>query len=359
MKFPYASGDYNRYAPTAARPAREGAASRPAVRAVDVHAHIFVPESEALVTPRLDPADYAMTRFTADLSARINDDQGADRHAQMTDPEVRCAELDALGIDFQLVTVAPFQCYYSLDAGLAAEANALTNAEIARFVAARPERFAGLGVVTLQDPDRAVAELDAIMATPGMKGVIVRTNVMGEELAEPRFEPFFVRAEALGAVVMLHPSGFTHGERLRRHYLTNTIGNPLETTIALAHLILGGTLERLPDLKLLALHGGGFIASYFGRFDHAWGARDDATGNLPHPPSHYLRKVWIDTLVHGQDQLAALLAAFGPERLVMGTDYPFDMAEYDPIGHIAGLDGIDEATFSALAGGNAARLLGL
>lgn len=359
MKFPYASGAHNRYAPTAARAPREGPLRRPAGRTIDVHAHIFVPESEALVTPRLDPGDYAMTRFTADLSARINDDQGIDRDAQMTDPHQRCAELDALGIDFQLVTVAPFQCYYSLEPGFAAEANALTNAGIARFVAARPERFAGLGVVTLQDPDRAVTELDAVMATPGMKGVIVRTNVMGEELAEPRFEPFLARAEALGAVVMLHPSGFTHGERLRRHYLTNTIGNPLETTIALAHLILGGTLERLPELKLLALHGGGFLAAYHGRFDHAWGARDDATGNLPHPPSHYLRKVWIDTLVHSQDQLAALLATFGPEQLVMGTDYPFDMADYDPVGHIAGLEGIDEATFAALAGGNAARLLGI
>jgi len=358
MGFPGATGAHNRYGPSAARPPREGPPRRPPGLTIDVHSHIFIAESEALAAPRLDPADYAMTRFAADLSARINDDQGIDRHAQMTDPDLRCAELDAAGIDVQLVTVAPFQCYYSLDAGLAAEANALTNAGIARFVAARPDRFAGLGVVTLQDPARALAELDAVMAMPGMKGVMVRTNVMGEELAEPRFEPFLARAQALGAVVMLHPSGFTHGERLRRHYLTNTIGNPLETTIALAHLILGGTLERLPDLKLLALHGGGFIASYFGRFDHAWGARDDATGQLPHPPSHYLRKLWIDTVVHGQDQLAALLCAFGPERLVMGTDYPFDMAEADPVGHIAGLEGIDDATFAALAGGNAARLLG-
>lgn len=129
--------------------------------------------------------------------------------------------------------------------------------------------------------------------------------------------------------------------------------------MALCHLIMSGMLHRYAELKLLAVHGGGFLPAYWGRLDHAWGAREDARAELPLPPSHYLRKVYFDTLVHSQEQLDALIACFGPDRIMMGSDYPFDMADYDPVGHIAGVDGIDDATFAALAGGNAAKLLGI
>ena len=151
--------------------------------------------------------------------------------------------------------------------------------------------------------------------------------------------PFFAKAEQLGAFIMMHPNGFTHGQRLTHYYFSNVLGNPLDTTLALHNLIFSGTLARFPELKLMAVHGGGYLPSYSGRIDHAWGARQDCHADLPLPPTTYLRQVYLDTIVFTYHQLAYLIDVFGPDRIVMGTDYPFDMAEYNPIGHVAGVAG--------------------
>lgn len=158
---------------------------------------------------------------------------------------------------------------------------------------------------------------------------------------------------------MIHPNGFTEGGCFSRFYFNNTIGNPLDTAVALHHLIFDGVLERHPALKILAVDGGGFLPTYSGRMDHAWGARSDARGDLPKPPTHYLRQVWFDTAVFTPHQFEYSVRVFGPDRFVMGTDYPFDMAESDSLGHIASVGFFDETTRAALAGGNAKRLLNL
>jgi aminocarboxymuconate-semialdehyde decarboxylase len=213
--------------------------------------------------------------------------------------------------------------------------------------------------VTLQEPELAVSELEYVMGELGLKGVQILTNVDGQELSDPKFQPFYARAEQLGAFVMMHPNGFTHGDRLTDFYFNNVVGNPFETTLALHKLIFSGTLARFPELKLMAVHGGGYLPAYSGRIDHAWGAREDAHASLPLPPTTYLRQVYLDTVVFTYHQLAYMIELFGPDRILMGTDYPYDMAEYNPVGHIAGIDGMDETTLSQIAGGNAARLLGL
>jgi aminocarboxymuconate-semialdehyde decarboxylase len=192
-----------------------------------------------------------------------------------------------------------------------------------------------------------------------LRGVEILTNVDGQELSDEKFRPFFAKAEQLGAFIMMHPNGFTQGERLTHYYLNNVLGNPLETTLALHNLIFSGTLARFPDLKLMAVHGGGYLPGYSGRIDHAWGARKDSHADLPLPPTTYLRQVYLDTVVFSYHQLAYLIDVFGPDRILMGTDYPFDMAEYNPVGHIAGVQGMDELTLAQIAGGNAARVLGL
>jgi aminocarboxymuconate-semialdehyde decarboxylase len=158
---------------------------------------------------------------------------------------------------------------------------------------------------------------------------------------------------------MIHPNGFTEASRLRRFYFNNVIGNPLETTIALHYLIFDGVLERHPKLKILAVHGGGYLGAYPGRIDHAWGARSDSHSTLPLPPTTYLKRIYVDTVVFTPAQLATLVRVFGADHVVLGTDYPFDMAEYDPLGHIAAVEEFDAVTVAALAGGNAKRLLGL
>ena len=144
----------------------------------------------------------------------------------------------------------------------------------------------------------------------------------GHELSEPAYAPFWQKAEELGALVVIHPNGFTDAKRFTRFYFNNVIGNPLETTIALHYLIFDGVLERHPDLKILAVHGGGFLPAYSGRIDHAWGARSDSHGELPQPPTGYLKKIYFDTVVFTPHQLAELVRLFGADHVIMGTDYP-------------------------------------
>src|SRR5215208_5042924 len=188
-----------------------------------------------------------------------------------------------------------------------------------------------------------------------MKGVEILTNVAGRELSEPAYAACWKKAEELGALVVIHPNGFTDAQRFTRFYFNNVIGNPLETTIALHYLIFDGVLERQPNLKILAVHGGGYLPAYSGRIDHAWGARSDCHDDLAHPPTTYLKKIYFDTVVFTAHQLRELVRVFGVDHIIMGTDYPFDMAEYDPIGHVASVEEFDAATIAAIAGGNARR----
>jgi aminocarboxymuconate-semialdehyde decarboxylase len=217
----------------------------------------------------------------------------------------------------------------------------------------------GIGTVPMQDGHEAARELGRGVRQLGFKGVEVLTNVGGRELSDEAFAPFWAKAEELGALVVVHPNGFTEGKRLSRFYFNNIVGNPLETALALHYLIFDGVLERHPNLKILAVHGGGYLGSYSGRIDHAWGARNDCRANLPQPPTHYLKKIYVDSVVFTPHQLEALVKVFGADHVLMGTDYPFDMGEFDPIGHIAWVDQFDEATIAAIAGGNAKRVLGI
>lgn len=350
--------DLNRYGPTAARPADRGH-RRLETTTVDLHAHVAVPEAAKFVQPHMDLSRIAMVRFSNEETKQINLKQDQDRAITMTDMDDRLKVLDAMGIDIQVVAPPPFQCYYTVDAEIAVKANAMVNDGVAAFVARRPDRFAGLGTVAMQAPDAAVAELTRAVRDLGLKGVQVLTNVAGRELSSPEFAPFWAKAEELGALVMIHPNGFTHGDRFTRFYFSNVIGNPLETTVALHYLIFDGVLERHPDLKILAVHGGGFLPAYSGRIDHAWGARKDSNAGLPKPPTEYLRRVYFDNVVFTPHQLEYLVKVYGADKIVMGTDYPYDMADYDPVQHLLSVDSFSDEVRAQIAGGNAKRLLGL
>jgi aminocarboxymuconate-semialdehyde decarboxylase len=350
----------NRYGRTAARVHdADGLARRPSSTTIDIHAHIVVPEAAKIAQPHLDLGRVPLAHFADDLTKAINAQQEKDVAEVMTTIDRRLLDLDKMGIDIQVVAPAPPQCYYSIDPKIAEKAHRAANDGVAEYCGRKPDRFVGLGVVTLQEPELAVGELDYIMKDLKLRGVEILTNVDGLELSDPEFRSFFARAEQLGAFIMMHPNGFTHGERLTHFYFNNVLGNPLDTTLALQHLIFSGTLARFPDLKLMAVHGGGYLPAYSGRIDHGWGARQDSHAGLPLPPTTYLRQVYLDTVVFSYHQLAYLIGVFGPDRIVMGTDYPFDMAEYNPIGHVAGVTGMDKDTLAQIAGGNAARALGL
>ncbi|MCS0504274.1 amidohydrolase family protein [Ancylobacter mangrovi] len=351
-------GNVNRYGPTSARKPSADPARLDTVT-VDIHAHIGVPEAQAYVAPHLDVSGIAMVKYSNEETRAVNQRQDQDRAGTMVDIDDRIKVLDKLGISIQVVAPPPFQCYYAVDAAHGVVANRMVNDGIAAFVAKRPDRFAGLGTLAMQDPESAPAELERCVRELGLKGVELLTNVNGRELSAPEFEPVFAKAEELGALVMIHPNGFTGGERFTRFYFSNIIGNPLETTVALHYLIFDGVLERHPKLKLLAVHGGGYLPAYSGRIDHAWGARRDSNAGLPRPPSDYLRLVYFDSVVFTPHQLEYLVNTYGADHVVMGTDYPYDMADYDPVQHVLSVDSFDDETRARVAGGNAVGLLGL
>ena len=350
---------WNRYQHTTARqlggPRRK---VRPRSTTIDMHAHILVTEAERFVAPHL-PAD-PRTRFYSDETRALGRKQDHDRRANLTDLDLRLNDMDAMGIDIQVISPAPGQCYYTVPDEIGVQAARMVNDGVAAFVAPRPDRLASLGTVPLQAGGEAAAvELERCMRQLGCKGVQILAHVGEQEISDPCFAAFWAQAEALGAVVMIHPAGFTEARRFGRFYFNNVIGNPLDTTMALHHLIFDGVLERHPELKLIAVHGGGYLPSYSGRIDHAWGARSDSHGDLPQPPTTYLRRIYVDSIVFTPHQLEALVKLFSPGHVLMGTDYPYNMGEYDPLEHLAATASLDPVATAMIAGGNAKLLFGL
>jgi len=356
--------DTNRYGPTAARKqGKPGREVRPKSITIDIHSHVGVPAAAAIAQPYLDLTKVPLAHFATDNVKALNARQEADRRTRMTGLEnglsERLKDMDEMGLDMQLVMPPPPQCYYAVPLEIGVKAAQVVNDGIAQYVARTPDRFAALGSVPMQDGNEAASELERAMKQLGFKGCQILTNVVGKELSDPAFAPFWAKAEALGALVVIHPNGFTGGERFARLYFSNVIGNPLDTTVALHYLIFDGVLERHPNLKILAVHGGGYLGGYSGRIDHAWGARTDVANNLPKPPTEYLKKIYFDTVVFTHHQLEHLIKVFGADHILMGTDYPFDMADYDPVGHVANTQSLDAKTVAAICGGNAKKLLGL
>jgi aminocarboxymuconate-semialdehyde decarboxylase len=351
---------WNKYANTAARKhGKPGREQRPKSVTIDAHCHIAIPQAGAYIKPYLDVSTIPLGHFSTAETKELNAKQEADIRECMTSYDQRFAIMDTMGVDIQLVMPPPPQLYHTVALEYAVPAARMINDGVAEFVSKHPDRFIPMGTVPMQDGVEAAKELEHVMKVLKFKGVEILTNVNGKELSDPAFAPFWKKAEELGALVAIHPNGFTEGQRLSRFYFNNIIGNPFETTLALHYLIFDGVLERHPNLKIFAMHGGGYLGGYSGRIDHAWGARSDCNAGLPKAPSEYLKKVYIDNVVFTPHQLEALVKVFGVDRILMGTDYPFDMMEYDPIGHINSVESFDDTTRAALAGGNAKKLLGL
>lgn len=327
-------------------------------RVVDIHAHVLVPAVEALVAHRPEriAALRAQAEAAGDASTRHNQRLFAAQYPKpLTDVSVRLAAMDAMGVDVQAISVSPTQYYYWADRDLAQAIAETANRHLAEICAAHPDRFVGLAAVTLQHPELAAEQLTHAVERLGLRGCQVSTAIDGAELADRRHDPFWSRAEALGAVVFVHPLGCTLGERARPYYLSNIVGQPIETTLALSHLIFGGTLDRHPGLKLCAAHGGGYLPSYIGRSDHGYAVRPESR-TMQKPPSAYLKQIWFDSLVYTPQGLEHLVREVGASQVVIGTDYPFDMGESHPLRQI-GAANLSEADRERIRGVNALRML--
>ena len=325
----------------------------------DVHAHVLLPSLHAEVTRR----EPDLVREAAELDLRRNGAASqavsgpmvASRIPALTDVSARLAAMDAQGVDRQWVSASPNHFYPWAPAELAAWAAAEANRLVAEYVAQAPDRLIGLGLVPLQHPELLVAHLDDAVVHHGLAGVEIPSFAGDVELSDPRLEPFWARAAELRAVVFLHPFGCSLDERLDRFYLANTVGQPVENAVALSHLIFAGVLDRHPDLRIVAAHGGGYLPTAIGRSDHAWRVRPDAQG-CRHAPSEYLRRIWFDTVVHDARALRQLIEVAGADRVVLGSDYPFDMGLDDPVAFVRGAD-VDADTAELILGANADGLV--
>lgn len=328
---------------------------------IDLHAHALVPEAEALV--RGEPGWAAElgqhARWQGEASARHNLELLSGRYARaLTDSSARLRAMDGMGIDVQAVSPSPTQYYYWAPPELAERIVRTVNEGIAALCAVRPERLVGLATVSLQHPELAVAQLRYAVRALGLRGVEISTRAEELSLGDPRLEPLWREAEALGVVVFVHPLGCPFDARLSKHYLANVIGQPLETTVALSELIFDGVLDRHPRLKLLSAHGGGYLPYYIGRSDHAFACRPES-GQPLRAPSSYLRRIHYDTLVYDALTLEHLIARVGATQLVLGTDYPFDMGVREPLGRLDAVAGLSAEARARIAGDNALGLLGL
>jgi len=328
-------------------------------RVIDVHCHRECTAAAGMVKPEAERLGRAPLQVGNELTRDVNRRQLEFIRPKMDSVEVRLADMDAMGVDVQALSLSPYQLYHWVEGDLGAPAFQTVNDDLAKVVADHPDRFVALGAVPMQDPAEALAELRRCHNELGFHGIEMATHIEGVEITDPRYNTFWQEVELLGSMVFLHPTGFTEPKRLMDHYFINTIGHPLEETICAGRLIFDGVMERFPGLKFVFSHGGGFLPMYAGRFDHAYHAREDVRQGLPRPPSEYLSMFYFDTMVFEPDQIAFLVGKYGADHVLLGTDYPYDMGEDDPLGLLDRVEGLDESDRDLIAGGNAARLLGL
>lgn len=345
------------YVFTSARPQPGSKPKKPDAFTIDIHCHVHIPEAAEIAEPHFTPEMEPAILFANEFTREVNMQQNVDRMPHLTTVDHRLIDMDSMGIDLQTIIPPPFQAYYWLPPEICMQASEIVNNGLAEIVDNMPDRFVAFGTIPLNDADMAVAELERGVTKLGLKGFQILTNVNGAEISDPRLDKFWAKAQELDTLIFIHPNGFTSAERFKEHYFNNVIGNPLETTIAVHRLIFDGVMERFPDLRILLAHGGGYLPAYSGRIDHVWGAREDGRTKIDKEPTSYLKKMWLDTVVFTPHQLKYLIEQYGTDKIVMGTDYPYDMGDYNPVELVDLVDTLDGGEKAAIWGGNAKSLL--
>jgi aminocarboxymuconate-semialdehyde decarboxylase len=273
-------------------------------------------------------------------------------------PETRIAELDAMRLDAQVLSIAPRLQRYGANPQEAVLLAREMNDDLVEWIAAAPNRFYGLAHLPLQDPAASIREIERISKHDGILGVAVGTNVNGAAWDSADLFPVLEAAQASGMFVFFHPANRPKDDRMRRYHLKNLVGNPLETTLAIAALIFSGALDRLPQAKMCFAHAGGFAVLNSGRFDYGYTVREDARENSTTLPSDALSRLYYDSITFSERALRHIIDTVGVSQIVLGSDHPADMGTTDPVGFIEGCSSLDEHEKSAILGGNLQRLIG-
>jgi aminocarboxymuconate-semialdehyde decarboxylase len=328
-------------------------------RIIDCHAHILTEPMMAAMRKEAPAIGPTLSDLDAEgATLRVGDVVQKPFPRGGWDLERRFADLDAAGVGAQVVSVCPQTLLYDIEPSLALALAQVQNEAIAALVRQYPDRLMGLAHVPLQAPEQAAAELRRAMRDLGLLGMQIGSHCEGVNLDDPAFEPLWAEAEALSAFIMIHPQKPAGGKRTEANYFKNLIGNPLETTLAGGSLVFGGVMERYPKLRIMLVHGGGYIPYQFGRFNHGWEVRPEPKKRLPVSPEASVRRFYFDTLTHSVPALRYLVGEFGVDHVLFGTDYPFDMGRFDGWKQVREL-GLSETDTALINGDGFAGLTGL
>ncbi len=341
-----------------------------AVGTVDVHTHIL-PRRIPRWAERFGSGGFmTLEHLPGTCRARMVRDDGRffrDVDKNCFDAAARLRDCDKAGVQMQVLSTVPVMFSYWARGEHGAEVARFLNDDLAATVQRHPERFVGLGTLPLQDPERACRELERCVIELGLRGVQIGSHVecgpdpLDERwnLSDPRLFAVFETAARLGAAVFVHPWDMMGEARMQRYWLPWLVGMPAEESLALCSLIFGGVFERLPALRVLVAHGGGSFAGTLGRIEHGFRCRPDLVAvDNPHPPSSYLGRFWVDSLVHDKNTLRQIVDVFGSHRVALGTDYPFPLGEDIPGATIRAAS-FEPSVTAALLGGNARDWLGI
>lgn len=318
------------------------------MRTIDIHAH-STPQSFIKATKSGE--DW----HTLNLGSALSNPRNG------WTPEQRIADMDSLGVDIQVVSTTAAFYRYDLDTEVTAAMHRECNDEVSQLTKDRPDRFAGLANIPMQDPTAAIEELERSMVTLGLKGAMINDTANNVTYDEPQYLPFWKAAEELGALIFIHQRG---GDTLvtprsDKYHLMNSIGNLVDRAVTYATFVFGGVMDKHPDLKICLAHGGGYTCFGIGRMDRGWQVRPEARVNIQEPPSAYLRKFYYDCLTHSEPALRYLIDSVGIDRILFGTDWPADMAIDWPVSWVLGLETLTQEEKDAILWKNLESLLDL
>ena len=330
------------------------------LKRIDVHNHVC--PAELLQAVRNAPQRFGMRVEGEGEGLRVV--RPDTRHAfaivpELHDPKAKLEGLDRRGIDAAFISPGPMFFFYWLAADAGLEAARLINEGIAKMTAYDPQRLLGMGTLPVQDPDAAVAELERVVRQYGWRAIEIGTEVGTGQIADPRFRKLLRRAQELKVFLFAHPFSFTPlCDGLGQYHLNNLIGNPLASTVMAAHLMFSGALDELRELKICLAHGGGFLPYQIGRFAHGHRVRKDVSADTPTSPYELLRRFYFDALTHDAQALRFLIDQVGADRVTLGTDAPYDMAEDHPLETLGKVRGLTEAEREQVCCRTALELMG-
>ncbi|NWF92414.1 MAG: amidohydrolase [Syntrophaceae bacterium] len=331
-------------------------------RAIDIHTHVEFAGTLDILKRRYTEEEI-FNRFVVSVtgrrSAELNREIVAGVRDALRDPEKKIRDMDEKGIGLSLLSSTPFAFFYEVEDDLAVELARFQNDQLSEMVKKYPERFAAMATLPLQVPDQALKELERAVKKLGLRGVEIGSHVGKKELGNEAFWPIYEALEEMNAPIFIHPHHVAGLDRLIDFYLSNLIGNPLDTTIAAANLIFSGVFEKFPRLKFILAHAGGQVPYIIGRWEHGYQVRPECKDKVHRSPMAFFKNFYFDTITHNPDALRYLISFAGSDHVLLGSDYPYDMGDQDPVRTVSRLPRIKKEDRMRILRENAIKLFGL